>query len=78
MDAIGTGSVKFIKINVEGLGLEVLKGASKIISDSKPTVLVQLDEGEVAQLQAWCRCNSYEIINQIRSPVNYLLEHNCP
>lgn len=76
MDAIVSGSVKFIKIDVEGLGLEVLKGASKIISDSKPIVLVELDEGDVDQLQEWCRCNKYEITNQIGSPVIYLLEPN--
>ena len=42
-DAIGKLKIKFIKIDVEGAELQVLKGAEKILRTQKPTLQIELD-----------------------------------
>ncbi len=42
LERIGTNKVNFVKIDVEGAELEVLKGARRLLSDCRPLILCEL------------------------------------
>jgi FkbM family methyltransferase len=44
LDALVNGPVGFIKIDVEGHELEVLKGAGNILRESRPNLLIEAEE----------------------------------
>lgn len=44
LDEMDVGSVGFMKIDVEGFELEVLKGAQKTIARDKPVMIIEIEE----------------------------------
>jgi len=53
LDDFAIAAVGFIKIDVEGHELEVLKGAAATIAQSRPIVLVELKKAHVDEADAW-------------------------
>lgn len=47
LDDLGISNVGFIKIDVEGYELEVLQGAKQTIANSRPTLIVEIEEKHV-------------------------------
>jgi len=46
LDDYGFADVSFIKIDVEGFELEVLQGAAETLRRERPTLLIEIDEGQ--------------------------------
>jgi FkbM family methyltransferase len=53
--------VGFIKIDVEGLEMEVLKGLSQTIARRRPGMFVEVDDGQRAAFEGFCRSERYSI-----------------
>src|SRR5665213_1488535 len=53
--------IDFIKIDTEGMELEVLAGASGIIGRERPTLLVEVEENHRRAFSEWCDLNHYRI-----------------
>lgn len=59
LDDFGIGDVDFIKIDVEGHEVEVLKGAADTIERSRPVVLIEIKEKNLATVDLWFRARNY-------------------
>jgi FkbM family methyltransferase len=59
LDDFAIAGVGFIKIDVEGHELEVLKGAAQTIAQSRPIVLVELKTAHVGEADAWFEERGY-------------------
>ena len=57
----GEESIGFIKIDVEGLEMEVLKGLSNTIARWRPVMFVEVDDCKRAAFEEFCRSNGYSI-----------------
>ncbi|TMV57847.1 FkbM family methyltransferase [Thioclava sp. BHET1] len=57
---LGEEGVDFLKIDAEGMELEVLAGAAGLIARNRPVIWVEtLRENMLAFVQGWCRQNGY-------------------
>ncbi|WP_407496414.1 FkbM family methyltransferase [Pseudooceanicola sp. MF1-13] len=61
---MGDDTVDFIKIDAEGMELDVLEGASALIARDKPVIWVEvLRENMLGFAQKWCRDAGYKIVD---------------
>jgi FkbM family methyltransferase len=60
LDDFGFAKVDFIKIDVEGHEIEVLKGAAKTIEAGRPIVLVELKKEHVREVDSWFKQFEYK------------------
>ncbi|SEJ70948.1 methyltransferase, FkbM family [Pseudooceanicola nitratireducens] len=61
---MGEDPVDFIKIDAEGMELDVLEGASALIARDKPVIWVEvLRENMLGFAQKWCRSAGYRIVD---------------
>lgn len=61
---MGEDPVDFIKIDAEGMELDVLEGASALIARDKPVIWVEvLRENMLGFAQKWCRSAGYKIVD---------------
>jgi FkbM family methyltransferase len=60
LDSYAMEGVSFIKIDVEGHEIEVLKGASKTIAASRPVVLVEVKDDNIEQVSSFFAAMDYE------------------
>jgi FkbM family methyltransferase len=76
-DSLLTGEdVNFIKIDVEGLEMEVLDGLQSTISRRRPNIFIEVTKANESMLFQWMTTNGYEIIAQFSrydKVVNYML-----
>lgn len=72
---IPKGKVDFIKIDVEGMEFEVLKGAEKLIARSRPLIYVEVFNERTSMMRQWADRHAYVIVGQVNmvNAVNYLL-----
>ena len=61
-EKLGDEPVDFMKIDVEGMEFEVLKGAQNIIRRHKPILMVEVFRPQIAEFESWCIENHYNII----------------
>jgi len=75
LDALVPGSVDFLKIDVEGMEMEVLAGASRLIAECRPVLFVEVLDAAAAVFLAWADANSYRIEKLFpdKSHCNYFL-----
>lgn len=56
----------FIKIDVEGHEIEVLKGLEALIKRSRPAIFIEVDDKNAAQFHDWRQENEYQTVETIR------------
>ena len=59
LDEFGITGVDFVKIDVEGHEMEVLKGAAKTIEQSRPIVLIEVRTIHERTVEAWFQTRDY-------------------
>jgi FkbM family methyltransferase len=77
LDEIVREQVDLIKIDVEGMELEVLEGAKRTISRFRPRLLVEAFNAHIGAMDRWCRENHYRVARRFEyvNSVNLFLEH---
>jgi len=77
-DIFAARAFSFIKIDVEGMELDVLEGLSASIERWRPTMFVEVFDSRFPQFKAWCDNRDYEIVTNFkRYPEidNYMVRH---
>jgi len=78
LDDFGIENVGFVKIDVEGHEVEVLKGAVATIGNSRPTVLIEVRDRNLPTVESWFhdidyeRCSLSDFVPAAASPGNYI------
>jgi FkbM family methyltransferase len=68
---LGERAVDFIKIDVEGMELGVLRGLAGAIARSRPPIFVEVDHDNRAAFDAWRGENRYTVVKEMwRAPKN--------
>jgi len=66
--------VDFIKIDVEGMEFEVLKGFANTIKKNKPIIFIEVHVPEQPKLHQWLSDNDYYIVECTDNNVNFLIK----
>ncbi|OYU41129.1 MAG: methyltransferase [Pseudorhodobacter sp. PARRP1] len=67
-DALLNGArVDFLKVDVEGMELEVLRGFEQTIAASRPPIFLEVDHKNSDALLAWARARDYGVLVEGRS-----------
>ena len=76
LDEILGDGADFIKIDVEGMELEVLEGAKHTISRFRPLLLVEACTAHIDAINRWCQENDYRVARRFDyvNSVNFFLE----
>ena len=76
LDEILRDGADFIKIDVEGMELEVLEGAKRTISRFRPYLLVEAFNAHVDAINRWCSDHDYRVARRFEyvNSVNFFLE----
>ena len=61
LDELVSGPVDFIKIDVEGMEMEALAGAARIIAAQRPLLYVEVVDETVADFMRWVDANGYRV-----------------
>jgi len=72
LDEFSLPRVDLIKIDVEGMELEALEGASDMIGRSHPAMLIEKIKADAGKLRQWLESRGYEIIE---AGINLLAIH---
>ena len=66
LDEFNLQQVSFMKIDVEGHELEVLRGASTLIDSQRPTLLIEIEErhcaGNLQRVPEWLALRGYQLM----------------
>ncbi|WP_102223637.1 FkbM family methyltransferase [Acidimangrovimonas sediminis] len=63
---LGGLRVDFLKIDAEGMELEVLEGAAGLIARDRPVIWVEVQRANIlAFAQGWCRANGYRLADSM-------------
>jgi FkbM family methyltransferase len=75
LDALVDGRVDFMKIDVEGMEMQVLAGAAGLIAAQHPVLHVEVVDEGVAEFMAWADHNGYSVEKLFpdKTHCNYLL-----
>jgi FkbM family methyltransferase len=72
LDEFGLPRVDLIKIDVEGMELEVLEGASDMIDRSHPIMLIEKIKADAGKLRQWLESRGYAVTE---AGINFLAIH---
>ena len=72
IDAMTMARLDMIKIDVEGMELEVLEGAIKSVSDHRPIILVESVKTDKERLRSWLVDRNYSVF---ATGLNFLAVH---
>jgi FkbM family methyltransferase len=73
LDEFGLPRIDLIKVDVEGMEMEVLAGAARSIEQSRPIMLIEKIKADPAQLRAWLEARGYTVIE---AGINLLVIHS--
>ncbi len=75
LDALVSGRVDFLKIDVEGMEMEALAGAAALIAAQHPMLHVEVVDPRIAEFTAWADRNGYcvEKLFPDKTHCNYFL-----
>ena len=82
LDDFGITNIGFVKIDVEGHEVEVLKGAAATIGESRPTVLIEVRDRNLPAVDSWFlnfsyqRCRLSDLVGVPGNRENYLYVPN--
>lgn len=65
-DALAGEQVDFIKIDVEGMEMQVLGGLAETVARCRPRFFIEVDEVNRAAFLAWVEANRYEVAATFR------------
>ncbi len=76
LDELIAGPVDFIKIDVEGMELEVLAGAGRIVAASRPRIMIEVFRQHIPRFEQWLNLNQYRVAHRIEyvHAVNFMIE----
>jgi FkbM family methyltransferase len=63
IDSLAAPRIDFIKIDVEGMELEVLAGAAQSIAKNKPVLLIETIKADAAKLCEWLIARGYKVFH---------------
>jgi hypothetical protein len=63
LDEFNLPRADFIKLDVEGMELEALEGASRMIDKSHPIMLIEKIKTDAGKLRQWLEARGYRIID---------------
>jgi FkbM family methyltransferase len=66
LDATVRGAVDFIKIDAEGMELEVLAGAARIVRESRPKIMIEVFNAHAGAFASWLAANRYRIYREFK------------
>ena len=70
-ELLGDRALDFIKIDVEGMEMAVLRGLAGAIGRSRPPIFVEVDHVNRAEFDAWREQNGYAVAHEMwRAPKN--------
>jgi FkbM family methyltransferase len=72
LDEFGLARVDMIKIDIEGMELEAIEGASRMIESSRPIMLIEKIKTDATQLTRLLQTKGYEVIE---AGINLLAVH---
>jgi FkbM family methyltransferase len=61
IDSLNLNRIDFIKIDVEGMEIEVLNGAKTTLNKSKPIMLIEIIKSDRAELEKFVTDNGYSV-----------------
>ncbi len=75
LDDLVKGPVDLVKIDVEGMEMEVLAGAAALVAVQHPSLYVEVLDAKIAEFMRWVDCNGYvvEKLFPDKTHCNYLL-----
>jgi Methyltransferase FkbM domain len=73
LDEFGLPRVDLIKIDVEGMELEVLDGVAKTVERCHPIMLIEKIKADATQLRQWLEARGYVVIE---AGINLLVIHS--
>lgn len=62
IDSMNFENVNFIKIDAEGMEVDVLKGAIETIKKFKPIIMIEIEKNNRKKLNSWIKENNYKRI----------------
>jgi hypothetical protein len=76
LDQLITGKVDFIKIDVEGMEFEVLDGATRVIRESRPKIMIEVFRPQISRFETWLNANDYRVAQRFDNvyAVNFCVE----
>jgi FkbM family methyltransferase len=60
------GDIAFIKIDVEGMEMEVLNGAEKLFAQFRPALAIEVELNNESEFWRWARSHKYQLVNAFR------------
>jgi FkbM family methyltransferase len=60
------GEIAFIKIDVEGMEMEVLRGAERVIAEFRPALAIEVDLINNISFWEWTRTHHYQVVSAFR------------
>jgi FkbM family methyltransferase len=58
--------VGFVKLDVEGMELKVLRGGARFFATHRPRMFIEVDNSNVAEFHEWIEANDYVIIDRFK------------
>ena len=65
-ELLGVQEVDFIKLDVEGFELPVLRGLERTIAAYRPALFVEIQNDNVAAFAEWVTAHRYQVVERIR------------
>ncbi|NJS40279.1 MAG: FkbM family methyltransferase [Rhodobacteraceae bacterium] len=66
----------FVKIDVEGMEMDVLSGMAGLLAEHRPKMFIEVDNANGAQFQTWMKAAGYRVLEQFKrypENTNYLV-----